>query len=97
MKNYSEITPYIEELAKKSCEGNRISPEMYTEHHVFRGLRDMSGHGVVTGLTEIGEETAIVMTDMDEENPQARPFLDVLADSARENPRLSLYVAVQIA
>ena len=48
-------------------------------------------------LTEIGEETAIVMTDMDEENPQARPFLDVLADSARENPRLSLYVAVRIA
>lgn len=48
-------------------------------------------------LCEIGEETAIVMTDMDEENPQARPFLDVLADSARENPRLSLYVAVQIA
>ena len=46
---------------------------------------------------EIGEETAIVMTDMDEENPEARPFLDVLADSARENPRLSLYVAVQIA
>ena len=48
-------------------------------------------------LCEIGEETAIVMTDMDEENPQARRFLDVLADSARENPRLSLYVAVQIA
>ena len=48
-------------------------------------------------LCEIGEETAIVMTDMNEENPQARPFLDVLADSARENPRLSLYVAVQIA
>ena len=48
-------------------------------------------------LCAIGEETAIDMTDMDEENPQARPFLDVLADSARENPRLSLYVAVQIA
>ena len=55
MKNYSEITPYVEELAKKSCEGNRISPEMYNEHHVFRGLRDMSGHGVVTGLTEISK------------------------------------------
>ena len=48
-------------------------------------------------LCEIGEDTAIVMTDMDEENPDARPFLDVLADSARENPHLSLYVAVQIA
>lgn len=48
-------------------------------------------------LCEIGEDTAIVMTDMDEENPQARPFLDVLADSAAENPHLSLYIAVQIA
>ena len=48
-------------------------------------------------LCEIGEDTAIVMTDMDEENPDARPFLDVLADSAGENPHLSLYVAVQIA
>jgi citrate synthase len=28
---------------------------MYNEHHVFRGLRDMSGHGVVTGLTEISK------------------------------------------
>ncbi len=26
---------------------------MYTEHAVFRGLRDMSGNGVVTDLTEI--------------------------------------------
>ena len=48
-------------------------------------------------LTEIAEDTAIVMTDMDEENPEARPFLDVLADSAAENPHLSLFIAVQIA
>ncbi|MFR7855465.1 MAG: citrate/2-methylcitrate synthase, partial [Acutalibacteraceae bacterium] len=36
-----------------SEERNGITPDMYTEHAVFRGLRDMSGNGVVTGLTEI--------------------------------------------
>lgn len=53
MKNYSEITPYITELAALSDKNNGIRPEMYTEHQVYRGLRDMSGNGVVTGLTEI--------------------------------------------
>ena len=53
MKNYSEITLYITELAALSDKNNGIRPEMYTEHHVYRGLRDMSGNGVVTGLTEI--------------------------------------------
>ena len=53
MKNYSEITPYLTELAALSARNNGIRPEMYTEHHVYRGLRDMNGNGVVTGLTEI--------------------------------------------
>ncbi|MBQ1183745.1 MAG: citrate/2-methylcitrate synthase [Clostridia bacterium] len=57
-KSYSEITPYIENLAKISCENNGIKPEMYTEHHVFRGLRDLNGNGVVTGLTEISSVIA---------------------------------------
>ncbi len=52
-KSYSEITPYIEALAKISCGNNNIRPEMYSEHHVFRGLRDLNGNGVVTGLTEV--------------------------------------------
>lgn len=53
MKNYSEVTPYIEELAALSCKNNGIVPDMYSQHHVNRGLRDMNGNGVVTGLTEI--------------------------------------------
>ena len=52
-KDYSEITPYIEDLARLSCQNNNIAPEMYKEHKVNRGLRDMNGVGVVTGLTEI--------------------------------------------
>ncbi len=52
-KNYSEITPYIKKLAELSSKNNTILPEMYQEHNVFRGLRDLNGNGVVTGLTEI--------------------------------------------
>ncbi len=51
--NYSEITPYVEELAKLSTENNHIVPEMYPTYNVYRGLRDMNGNGVITGLTEI--------------------------------------------
>ncbi len=52
-QSYSEITPYIEKLAQKSAENNRIRPEMYAENNVNRGLRDMNGNGVITGLTEV--------------------------------------------
>ena len=54
-RSFSDITPYIRELAEKSKENNGIQPQMYTQHHVNRGLRDMNGKGVVTGLTEISE------------------------------------------
>ena len=50
---YSEINPYIEKLTELSDNSNSISPDMYKEHKVFRGLRDLNGNGVVTGLTEI--------------------------------------------
>ena len=51
--NYSEITPYIKELAALSEKSNHIIPEMYVQHDVKRGLRDLNGDGVVAGLTEI--------------------------------------------
>ncbi len=51
--NYSEITPYIQQLADKSVGNNHIQPEMYTQHDVKRGLRDVNGNGVVAGLTEV--------------------------------------------
>ena len=52
-KSYSKITPYIERMADISIQHNNIKPEMYTQHRVNRGLRDMNGNGVVTGLTEV--------------------------------------------
>ncbi len=52
-ESYSEITDYIRQMANLSDKNHQISPEMYQEHNVFRGLRDINGNGVVTGLTEI--------------------------------------------
>lgn len=54
-KNYSEITPFIKEMAELSNKHNCIKPEMYQQNRVFRGLRDMNGNGVVTGLTEVSK------------------------------------------
>ncbi|MBQ8254970.1 MAG: citrate/2-methylcitrate synthase [Clostridia bacterium] len=51
--NYSEITPYIRELAELSDTNNHIVPEMYAQYDVKRGLRDINGNGVVAGLTEV--------------------------------------------
>jgi len=52
-RSYSEITPYIAQLAQASTERNHIAPTMYEDHKVYRGLRDRQGRGVVTGLTEV--------------------------------------------
>ncbi len=53
--NYSEITPYIRKMAELSSQNNGIRPQMYAENQVFRGLRDLNGRGVVTGLTEVSD------------------------------------------
>lgn len=52
-KEFSEVTPEFIRLAKL-CEGHDvIDPSLYTKYEVKRGLRDLDGKGVLTGLTEI--------------------------------------------
>jgi len=50
---YSEITPEIVELSKLSEEADRIENELFYKYDVKRGLRDLNGKGVLTGLTRI--------------------------------------------
>ena len=50
---FSEVTPEIEELAKK-C-NKKIDEELFAKYDVKRGLRDSAGKGVLTGLTEISD------------------------------------------
>lgn len=52
---YSDITPYIVEHAALARGEGAIAPALYEKYQVNRGLRDLAGKGVLTGLTEISE------------------------------------------
>lgn len=57
-KNYTKITPIMEALAQKLMDNNHIDPELYAKYDVKRGLRDINGHGVLAGLTNIANIVA---------------------------------------
>ena len=54
-RNYAEITPEIEALTRTLEKNGVIDRELYDNYRVNRGLRDLNGNGVLTGLTEISE------------------------------------------
>ncbi len=53
--DYCEITPEILKYTDTSLENCKIDPQLYIDYKVNRGLRDLNGNGVLTGLTEISE------------------------------------------
>lgn len=53
--NYAAITPKVQALAQKCIDNSSIDPSLYQKFAVNRGLRDLQGKGVLTGLTEISE------------------------------------------
>lgn len=53
--SYSQNSPVIEQLCAKCVENSRIDADLYAKFDVKRGLRDLNGKGVLTGLTEISE------------------------------------------
>lgn len=54
-RNYSKITPEIQALAAICRNENIIDKSLYDKYKVNRGLRDLNGNGVLTGLTEISD------------------------------------------
>jgi len=52
---YSEITPEIIAYSELCTKNSTIETELYKKFKVNRGLRDLEGNGVLTGLTEISE------------------------------------------
>ncbi|MBQ8979751.1 MAG: citrate/2-methylcitrate synthase [Oscillospiraceae bacterium] len=61
--SFSQVTPQIEELARKCTENGAIDPALYTKYEVKRGLRDINGKGVLAGLTEISEIVSYIVED----------------------------------
>ena len=63
VNEFCKITPEIEMMAKTADENNYINPELYTQYDVKRGLRDLNGRGVLTGLTNISDVRANKIVD----------------------------------
>lgn len=63
MANNIDITPRIERLTDICISNGGIDPELYGKYEVKRGLRDLNGKGVLTGLTEISEIRASKTVD----------------------------------
>ena len=62
-ENYSLMTEQITELSKLVVENSTIDTSLYKKYNVKRGLRDLDGKGVLTGLTEISEVLGRVTVD----------------------------------
>ena len=60
---YSENTPEIVELSELSREADLIENDLFIKYDVKRGLRDLNGKGVLTGLTRISEIIAKEVVD----------------------------------
>ncbi len=67
---YSVITPEIEQLTKKCINNGTIDSELFRKYEVNRGLRDLNGNGVLTGLTEV---SGIYSFDFDEKTGEKIP------------------------
>lgn len=63
--SFSKVTPEILELSNLCIENGYINPELYGKYEVKRGLRDINGKGVLTGLTEIAEVKSYTIEDND--------------------------------
>ena len=60
---YDNLEDKLSQLVEYTKDSGKIDLSLYTEYDVKRGLRDISGQGVLAGLTEIGEIHAYDMVD----------------------------------
>ncbi|NLL96849.1 MAG: citrate/2-methylcitrate synthase [Clostridiaceae bacterium] len=63
MKKNSTKYDWIAPLANLAIKCSAINPELYGKYDVKRGLRDISGRGVLAGLTEIGEVHSYIIDE----------------------------------
>lgn len=61
--DYSAVTPEINVLAQKMTDNSVIDVSLYSKYNVKRGLRDLDGKGVLTGLTDISTINQNKMVD----------------------------------
>jgi len=60
-----QVYEFIEKYSRLVLEKGVIENELYGKYEVKRGLRDLSGKGVLVGLTEISEIVSYIIEDGD--------------------------------
>lgn len=60
---FIEVTPEVLRLSQLCLKNSSIDPSLYGKYDVKRGLRDLDGRGVLTGLTEISEVCSTEVKD----------------------------------
>ena len=55
---YTNMNDYMEAQAAVCAQADQIDKELYLKYGVKRGLRDLNGKGVLTGLTNISSVVA---------------------------------------
>lgn len=63
LNHCGSVTPEIEKLTDLCVSNSCIDPSLYGKYEVKRGLRDLNGKGVLTGLTDISDIRASKMVD----------------------------------
>ena len=63
LENEKKMDGLIKEYANFCRDTFQIDPELYSKYEVKRGLRDISGKGVLAGLTDISEIRSYTIVD----------------------------------
>ncbi|MBR2731143.1 MAG: citrate synthase, partial [Clostridia bacterium] len=63
MTDFSNCRARISDLSRLCVSSTSIDPALYSQYDVKRGLRDLNGNGVLTGLTEISEINSFKLVD----------------------------------
>ena len=66
MEKFEDYSKKMEEICKKN---DSISDDLFKEYNVKRGLRDLNGKGVLTGLTRVSE----IVSFKPDENGEMQP------------------------
>ena len=61
--NISDITQELIDMAELCRKNGTIDPELYLKYEVKRGLRDINGKGVLTGLTDVSKIQSYMTVD----------------------------------
>ena len=87
---YDNLEDKLSQLVEYTKDSGKIDLSLYTEYDVKRGLRDSTGKGVLTGLTEISD---VIGFDIDERTGEKVPTDAIRFNGTQELQKLRAAMA----